>query len=48
MATAAQWLEGARPRTLPAVSGFTVQIGSTAFITNPTSTACTGRLPNTG
>jgi len=37
-----------RPRTRLAVSGLVVQIGSTAFMTSPTSTACTGKSPNVG
>lgn len=32
----------------PAVSGFCTQIGSIAFMTSPTSTACTGSDPKTG
>src|SRR6202040_619742 len=37
-----------RPRTRPAVSGFCVQIGSTALMTSATSPARTGKDPNTG
>ena len=33
---------------MKAVSGFSVQIGSTAFMTSATSTACTGSSPNIG
>src|SRR5215207_2640236 len=37
-----------RPRTRPAVSGFDVQIGSSAFNTSPVSTDPTGRSPKVG
>jgi hypothetical protein len=37
-----------RPRTRPAVSGFSVQIGSRTWTTSPVSIAATGNSPNIG